>query len=429
MLQPLGFFQRLLCTGVVLATTAAAGAEELFTFGHSFDATQLTARGATIAVTDGTLDIKGTVLASDSGVIFPLPEKSQDLSRLRFVEADIENTGDKPLRFTFWARSGHGWGGVSTFTPDGGPAAGRETLAPGQRGTFKIDLHTRYPGKDIYTPATNPASVRWLELVVGDSRITPSLRVRSLRATGDAPAERPDVSRRVLVPDILRDAPGPGRRVYQQLPGWEKTSVTHVLTLPREWQPGAKYPVIVEYTGNIFYHKFCHSTGYTNQGTMAYGLARGEKFITLNLPFISVDGQREQIDGWGDINKTADYCVDAVRLICERYGGDGGAVFFVGFSRGEYAANYLALRDDRIASLWRGFVGTNPGRPWNLSDGDGWNKVGLGWDERAARSQGRPWFAAPANLGAHVHVDVEYLEDRPSTVATRRWLHGILAQN
>jgi hypothetical protein len=418
----------LLCSGVFLAVTVTAPAVELFTFGRSFDAAQLTARGVSIAVAADALDITGTVPASDSGVIFPLPEKSWDLSRFRFVEADIENTGDKPLRFTFWALSGHGWGGVSTFTPDGGPAAGRETLAPGQRGTFEIDLHTRYPGKDVYTPATNPASIRWLELVVGDSRILPSLRVRSLRATGEAPAEQPDVSRRVLVPDILRDPPAPGRRVYQQLPDWKKTSVTHVLTLPREWQPGAKYPVIVEYTGNVFYHKFCHSTGTTNQGTMAYGLARGEQFITLNLPFISVDGQREQIDGWGDIDKTADYCVAAVRAVCEQFGGDAGAVFFVGFSRGEYAANYLALRDDRIAALWRGFVGTNPGRPWKPADGAGWNKVGLGWDERAARLQGRPWFSAPANLGAHVHVDVEYLEDRPSTVATRRWLQEILAR-
>ena len=403
-------------------------AAELFTFGRSFDASQLTARGVSIAVAADALDITGTVPAFDSGVVFPLPEQSRDLSRFRFVQADIENTGDKPLRFTFWALSGHGWGGVSTFTPDGGPAAGRETLAPGQRGTFKIDLHTRYPGKDVYTPATNPASIRWLELVVGDSRILPSLRVRSLRATGDAPAEPTDSLRRVLVPDISRESPGPGRRVYQQLPGWEKTSVTHVLTLPREWKAGGKYPVIVEYTGNVFYHKFCHSTGTTDQGTLAYGLARGEKFICLNLPFVSVDGQREQIDGWGDIDKTADYCVAAVRAVCEQFGGDAGAVFFVGFSRGEYAANYLALRDDRIAALWRAFVGTNPGRSWKSADGAGWNKVGLGWDERAARLQGRLWFSAPANLGAHVHVDVEYLEDRPSTVAVRRWMQEIVAQ-
>ena len=414
--------------GVFLLATAAAGAAELFDFDGSFDATQLTTRAATVAVADGALEIKGTSPTSDGGVVFPLPDKWRDLARFRFIEADLENTGTQPLRFTFWALSGCGWGGVSTFTPDGGPAAGRETLAPGQRGTFKIDLNARYPGDDVYTAATNPASVRWLELVVGDNRSSPSLRVRSIRATGNGPARSHDVSRRVLVPDVSRESPGPGRRVYQQLPGWEKTSVTHVLTLPREWQAGAKYPIIVEYTGNVFYHKFCHSTGYTEQGNLAYGLARGEKFICLNLPFISADSQREQIDGWGDIDKTADYCVEAVRFACERYGGDAGAVFFVGFSRGEYAANYLALRDDRIASLWRAFVGTNPGRPWKPADGAGWNKVGLGWDERAARLRGRPWFSAPANLGAHVHVDVEYLEDRPSTVATRRWMQEILAR-
>jgi hypothetical protein len=200
-----------------------------------------------------------------------------------------------------------------------------------------------------------------------------------------------------------------------------------VLTLPKEWQPGRKYPIIVEYTGNIFYHKFCYSTGYTNQGNMAYGLARGETYICLNLPFISADGQREEFNGWGDIDKAVDYCIEAVHLVCERYGGDSRAVFFVGFSRGELAANYLALRDDRIASLWRGFVGMDPGRPWKPADGLGWNKVGVGWDERAVRLRGRPWFAAPTNLGANVHVDVQYLEDRPSTVATRRWMQELLS--
>jgi hypothetical protein len=411
----------------LLATAVAAGAD-LFDFGSSFDAAQLTTRDVTVAVANGGLEIKAKVPTPDSGVVFPLPEGRRDLSRFRFVEADIENTGDQPLRFTFWALSGQGWGGVSTFTPAAGPAAGRETLAPGQRGTYKIDLHTRYPGPDVYTPATNPASIRWLELVVGDNRTVPSLRVRTIRASGDGPAKLADLSRRVLVPDISPEAPGPGRRVYQQLPGWEKTSVTHVLTLPREWKAGGKYPIIVEYTGNVFYHKFCHSTGHTDQGTMAYGLARGEEFLCLNLPFISKDGQREQIDAWGDIDKTADYCIAAVHFVCQRYGGDAGAVFFVGFSRGEYAANYLALRNDRIASLWLGFVGTNPGRPWKAADGAGWNKVGLGWDERAARMQGRPWFAAPANLGPDVHVDVEYLEDRPSTVAARRWMQDILSK-
>jgi hypothetical protein len=60
-----------------------AGAAELFTFDRSFDSTRLSARGVTIAVTDGALDIPGTGPASDSGVIPPLPEKWWDLSRFR----------------------------------------------------------------------------------------------------------------------------------------------------------------------------------------------------------------------------------------------------------------------------------------------------------------------------------------------------------
>ena len=415
---------------LVLAASLAAHAGELFDFGRSFDSGRLTTRGTTVAVLNGALEIKGTSVTNNgTGVVFPLTEESQNLSRFREVEADIENTGDQPLTFTFWALSGHGWGGASTFTPARGPVSGREILAPGQRGTFKIDLYARYPGPDVYTPATNPASIRWLEIVFVDSRSPASLRVRTIRATGESPAEPLNVSRRVLVPEISHDAPAPGRRVYQQLPGWVNTSISHVLTLPREWQPGRKYPIIVEYTGNIFYHQFCHSTGYTDQGNIAYGLARGEGFICLNLPFISADGQREEPNGWGDIDKAVDYCIEAVRLVCDQYGGDAHAVFFVGFSRGELAANYLALRNDRIASLWRAFVGTDPGRPWMPADGMGWNKVGLGWDERAARLQGRPSFAAPANLGPHVHVDVQYLEDRPGTVATRRWMQEVLLQH
>jgi hypothetical protein len=51
-----------------------------------------------------------------------------------------------------------------------------------------------------------------------------------------------------------------------------------------------------------------------------------------------------------------------VRFVCERFGGDAHAVFFVGFSRGEYAANSPALRNGRVFSFSRAFVGTNPGR-------------------------------------------------------------------
>ncbi len=178
----------------------------------------------------------------------------------------------------------------------------------------------------------------------------------------------------------------------------------------------------VEYTGNRFYHKFCYSTGRTEDGHLAAGLARGEKFITLNLPFVSDDGHREQIDGWGDIARGVEYCLAALEDVFAEFGGDRRAVFFTGFSRGDYAASYLALHDDRIAGVWRGFITSgNPGRPWAGAD-KGWRNVGVGWNERAARFDNRAWFYAPPQLGPDVHADVEFLEDRPSTVATRQWL-------
>jgi hypothetical protein len=359
-------------------------------------------------------------------VRFPLPAGAGDLSRFRHLEVALANPGATPVTFTFWALSGPGWGGVSTFSTSRS-ASGRETLAPGASGTFRLDLHARYPGPEPLTAAIDPAAIHTLALVFEPGRAPAILELESIHATGPAPAAPaapPDAApRRFRVPAVETGPPAPGRRVFQRLPGWEATDLTHVLTLPREWQPGRKYPVIVEYTGNVFYHKFCHSTGRTEQGNLASGLARGEGFLCLNLPFVSEDGRREQVDGWGDIAKTADYCLAALREAAERFGADPRAIFFTGFSRGSYAANYLALRADRLAAVWAGFLTRlNPGIAWPATKGRGWRGVDAGWNERAARLQGRPWFHQPDQLGPDVHVDVEFLEDRPSTVATRRWL-------
>jgi hypothetical protein len=57
--------------------------------------------------------------------------------------------------------------------------------------------------------------------------------------------------------------------------------------------------------------------------------------------------------------------------------------------------------------------------------GPGWNKCATGWDERGSRLQGRPFIDLHPNYGT-VHVDVEYLEDSPSTEKTRDWLRGMI---
>jgi len=401
---------------------------------------------ATLTVKENALSVRGDISVQGDNpltqamVQFSLPEAMRDLSKGRFVEIDIENTGDKPLRFTFWALSGNGWGGASTWSTapeltsvstDKSKPAGVEVLPPKVRRTFQIDVHACYPlpdaSKRFYTAAINPASVRWLRLVLNDVRGLPTALIHSITLTGVAPKEKRDCFKRVFVPDIERGVPAAGKRVYQKLPGWENTTIEHVLTLPTEWKPGAKFPIIVEYTGNVFYYKWCHSTGFTEQGNMAYGLSRGQTFILLNLPFVSTNGQREEFNGWGSIQKTEDYCLQALRFVSENYGGDTNRVFYTGFSRGELAMNYLALRDDRIAPIWRGFIGADPAVPSAKKwlGGPGWNKCADGWDERGARLRGRPFINQHPNYGA-VHVDVEYLEDSPSTVKARAWLQEML---
>ena len=416
----------------ISAALAAAEPEPrvLFDASNGFQLGELQPRAVSVSRADHRLRIDAPAIDAGGdrrGVVFPLREAERDLARFRHVEIEIANAGPAPLVFTFWARSGHGWGGVSTFSATQNPS-GRETIALGVSATLRVDLHAKYSGREVYTKAIDPSAVRWLELVFENDRQPVAATVRAIRALGRGPEERHDASRRVRVPEVVEASPAPGRRVYQSLPGWETTAVRHVLALPREWVPGRTFPVIVEYTGNVFYHKYCHSTGRTEQGNLAYGLARGEEFICLNLPFISEDGKREQVDGWGDIGKTEEYCLAARAFIQEKYGGDPRAVFFTGFSRGSYAANYLALRDDRIASVWAGFLTLhNPGADWPAGKERGWRGVDVGWNERAARMKG-PWFHQNDELGAEVHVDVEFLEDRPSTIATRRWLHEQVAK-
>lgn len=430
----------LLCTSAAGVVACAENATALVAL-SKLDMRTTCITHATVIAQGNALAVRGAEPRAQVTVQFDVPAAMRDLTKRRFVEIDLENTGDQPLRLSFWALSGHGWGGASTWstrseasnvsTTDRPKVAGSEELAPKERRTFQIDVHAYYPKPDasgrFYTAAIDPASVRWLKLVLSDAYTEPTALIHGLTVTGVAPKETRDQFKRVLVPDIERGAPAAGKRVYQKLPGWETTKIEHVLTLPKEWKRGAKFPVIVEYTGNVFYYKWCHSTGFTDQGNLAYGLSRGETFILLNLPFIAPDGQREESDGWGSIEKTEDYCLQALKFVHENYGGDTNQVFFTGFSRGQLAMNYLALRDDRIAPRWRGFIGADPAIPSAKKwfGGPGWNQCAAGWDERGARLRGRPFINQHPNYGA-VHVDVEYLEDSPSTVQTRAWLRELL---
>lgn len=163
----------------------------------------------------------------------------------------------------------------------------------------------------------------------------------------------------LTVPAVTHGPPAPGRRVPLTTVGWECTDVRHLLYLPVDWKPGKKLPVFIEYAGNPYDHGHGNAgDGSVESCVMGYGISAGKGMIWASLPFIEPSGGvlQNALRWWGDVEETRDYCVETVRDICARYGGDPKRVFIGGFSRGSIAANLIGLHDDEIAKLWRGFV-------------------------------------------------------------------------
>jgi hypothetical protein len=153
-------------------------------------------------------------------------------------------------------------------------------------------------------------------------------------------------------PSVSSGDAAPGKRVRQSIPEYEGSDVHHTLYLPKGWKRGRRYPVIVEYAGNGNYQ---NRHGDVSEGTvegsnLGYGISGGEKFLWLCLPYVNRHERKNEILWWGDPEATADYCKKAVKLVCERYGGDLSSVILAGFSRGAIACNYIGLRDDKIAA-------------------------------------------------------------------------------
>ena len=261
-----------------------------------------------------------------------------------------------------------------------------------------------------------------------------TLDVSALVATGDVPPWQP-IEGRLELPPVEEGLPAPGRRVRRRLAGDEGTGIHHLLYLPVDWRPDGRYPVIVEYPGNIHFVPGCYSTGLPDQCGIGYGMSRGAGAIWLSMPF--VDRTRGAIaeDGWGDPDDTAAYCIDVVDDVGARFGGDHDRLVLTGFSRGGIACGYIGLRNDRIAALWQGF------HVCQHFDGDGWRGADMaGAVDRARRFRGRsvfhtdnpeervrpvteslgvPSIFVTSGLGGH--ATAMFLDDRPSTQRLRRW--------
>ncbi len=182
-------------------------------------------------------------------------------------------------------------------------------------------------------------------------------------------AEQPDL----VVPAVTEGAPAAGRRVRQQNADYRGTDVYHLLYLPTNWQPGKKYPVVVEYAGN----KWRTSTGRVEGSALGYGLAAGKDVIWICMPYVNSQEKRNQETWWGDVKATVAYCQQTVQRVCQEYGGDAENVFIAGFSRGAIACNYIGLHNDAIAKLWKGFI--------CHSHYDGVRKWGYAGSDRARR--------------------------------------------
>ncbi len=256
------------------------------------------------------------------------------------------------------------------------------------------------------------------------------------------------VARDLTPPPMVEEAPAPGKRVRMITPDYDGTQVHHSLYLPTDWKEGTTYPVIVEYAGNGPYQNSYGDTcgGRVEDCNLGYGISGGQGVIWVCLPYISKDGQRNQLQWWGDVDATIKYCMEVVPRICGVYGGDTTAVFLAGFSRGAIACNFIGLHNDEIANLWRGFI--------CHSHYDGvkqWNYAG---SDRAAaalrleRLSGRPQFIShegsvsatrqylkdtcPAGnftfqaLPYRNHTNSWVLRDIPERKALREWFAAVL---
>jgi len=179
----------------------------------------------------------------------------------------------------------------------------------------------------------------------------------------DGPYDVRTIQEDLALPTALSDTPGPGKVFMDQIanstffpsgrPASPDVLQGHAVYLPTNWEQGKTYPVIFEYLGN--------TVGVQSLKGIGYGLSGGRDFIWVILPIVS-DSPSTQPDvtvNWGNdvaLAKTVEYAKQAVREVCDEWGGDPANCVLVGNSRGGIACNLIGLYDDEIASLWKAMV-------------------------------------------------------------------------
>tara|TARA_R110002095_G_scaffold152237_4_gene132262 strand:+ start:298817 stop:299686 length:870 start_codon:yes stop_codon:yes gene_type:complete len=253
------------------------------------------------------------------------------------------------------------------------------------------------------------------------------------------------------VPEVTHEKPQAGKRVWQTNPGFEQTEIAHALYLPPDWKPGIKYPVIMEYPGNGGFKNALNdrSRGRVQDCKLGYGLSDGAGMIWVSLPFVDSKIGKHALKWWGNPDATADYCKQTVARICREFGGDPENVILTGFSRGAIACNYIGLRDDEIAAIWKAMLPHSHYdgvRKWNYPDSDiasahkrlkrlGTRPQFISHERstratenflQASKSKGQFTFMS---LPYPNHSDEWVLKDIPERTRAREWLTEILNTN
>lgn len=263
------------------------------------------------------------------------------------------------------------------------------------------------------------------------------------------PANVLSIPQDLTVPPIADGAPRAGRRVRETTAGWESTLVHHAVYLPEDWTAEGSFPVLFEYPGN---GGFRDALGDVCNGTvegcnLGYGLSGGRDWIWVCLPFVETTRGRAANTAlwWGDPSETVRYCVATVRHVCADLGGDPDRIVLCGFSRGSIACNYIGLRDETIAPLWKAFLchsHYDGARGWSYPESDR-DAARI----RLRRLAGRPQFISSEGSNAATrafleasgvrapftivdaafanHTDAWALRDCALRRAARRWLAGL----
>jgi hypothetical protein len=194
-------------------------------------------------------------------------------------------------------------------------------------------------------------------------RKPPQAATNAPKPRHDGPYDVRTIPEDISLPIEFSDTPGPGKVVMEQIanpkvfpsgrPASPNALQGHAVYLPTNWGPGKKHPVVFEYLGN--------TVGVQSLKGIGYGLTGGRDFIWVILPIVSEfpATQPDVTVNWGTdvaLANTVEYAKQAVREVCDNWGGDPANCVLVGNSRGGIACNLIGLYDDEIASLWRAMV-------------------------------------------------------------------------